>query len=87
MRAGIFFLDHLLALLQEPFHAGAMFAAGRFVEALEDGFQPANLFFGDVQVVLQGCLQILVLGRLDHLRQGLGDLALRIQDVLKLVDE
>ena len=86
--SGLGVLFHgLLALFDQAGHALALLPLRRQAEQLEDFFEPLDLAFGLDPVLLEGGLQVGVVGGLGHLGECLEDLAFGVIDVLQFVDE
>ena len=73
--------DDFVAFLDDAFHAFAGFAAGLFVQRLEDLFQTGDLGLGNVEMFLQRILQLGVISRVDQLGQCVGNLIFRVVQV------
>src|SRR5579864_5159842 len=79
-------LDHLLAFLDQAFHAVAGLALRPLAERAEQPLQAGDVLAGLAEMLIERILETGVMSRLDHLRQRIDQLSLGVEEVAELFE-
>src|SRR5579872_2283971 len=80
-------IHDFLAFVEDALDGVALFTAGRLADEPENLFQPFDLTFGLVMVLLEGRSQLIRVGRFGHLWKRFINLLLRVIDIFQGIDE